>query len=211
VRPSQNILPVLLRERFPLGVKVIFSYLLFTVRIIPKKLYWYVFKYLLNFIFIIVLPIAITAFAIYQTVHHTSTAAAKQNTIWTIVLPIAKNLGFLFLSYIFGRILSMTSVKSPPTLSVYAAEIIAKNPAVEAVLFGHTHDPEQKILGDGKWYFNTGTWIPIFETSSADVREDKTYTFIAIDCKETPPCSERLRRWNDDAARVDQMNLNERK
>jgi predicted phosphodiesterase len=105
----------------------------------------------------------------------------------------------------------MAGLKSPPTLSLHAKEIMMKNPSVEAVLFGHTHDPEQKDLGDNKWYFNTGTWIPIFETSSADVRQDKTYTFIAIDPMEQPPRRERLQRWNDDALRIDQMNLNDKK
>ena len=118
----------------------------------------------------------------------------------------------------------MVGLKSPPTLSVYAKDIMKKNPKVEAVLFGHTHDPEQKEIfledegqnktpdkRDAKWYFNTGTWIPIFETSSANVRHDRTYTFIAIDCTQMPPCRERLQRWNDDAERIDPMNLNDRR
>jgi hypothetical protein len=90
---------------------------------------------------------------------------------------------------------------------------------VEAVLFGHTHDPEQNNLvgkdGDSnrkhQWYFNTGTWIPVFETSSANVRLDKTYTFITVDLTEEQPCRERLQRWNDDAERVDTMIINDKK
>jgi hypothetical protein len=62
-----------------------------------------------------------------------------------------------------------------------------------------------------KWYYNTGTWIPIFETSSADVRQDKTYTFLAIDCGSVPVCKGKLQRWNDDAGRIDTMNLNDKK
>ena len=105
----------------------------------------------------------------------------------------------------------MAGLKAPPTLSIHAKEIMERHPKVEAVLMGHTHDPEQKHLGNNKWYFNTGTWIPIFETSSADVMQDKTYTFIAIDLTEEHPCRERLQRWNDDALRIDQMNLNDKK
>lgn len=209
VRPMQNILPVLIRERFPLAIKVLFQYVPFTLLIIPKKLYWQTFKYLLNILFIIVLPIAITAYAIWQTVKGSGNAEAPTG-IAAQALNILKNFGFLFLSYIFGRIMAMAGLKAPPTLSVYAKEIIAKNPSVETVIFGHTHDPEQKHLGGDKWYFNTGTWIPIFETSSADVRLDKTYTFIAIDCNEKPSCKERLQRWNDDAERIDTMILNDK-
>ena len=173
-------------------------------------MYWYTFKYLLNILFIIVLPIAITVFAIYKQLQPVGPSSEPSPVIQQ-VLTVAKNFGFLFLSYIFGRLLSMAGLKAPPTLSIHAKEIIERHPKVEAVLMGHTHDPEQKYLGNNKWYFNTGTWIPIFETSSADVRQDKTYTFIAIDLTEGHPCRERLQRWNDDALRIDQMNLNDKK
>jgi len=209
VRPTQNILPVLIRERFPLAIKVLFKYVPFTLLIIPKKLYWQTFKYLVNILFIIVLPIVITVYAIWQTVKGDSAGEAPTG-IAAQALNILKNFGFLFLSYIFGRILAMAGLKAPPTLSVHAKEIMEKNPAVETVIFGHTHDPEQKHLGGDKWYFNTGTWIPIFETSSADVRLDKTYTFVAVDCNEKPSCKERLQRWNDDAERIDTMVLNDK-
>jgi UDP-2,3-diacylglucosamine pyrophosphatase LpxH len=209
VRPMQNILPILIRERFPLAIKVLFQYIPFTLLIIPKKQYWHTFKYLLNIIFIIVLPIAITIYALWQTIKGSSSGEAPTGIV-AQGLNILKNFGFLFLSYIFGRIMAMAGLKAPPSLSVHAKDIMEKNPDVEAVIFGHTHDPEQKHLGDGKWYFNTGTWIPIFETSSADVRLDKTYTFIAVNCNQQPVCKERLQRWNDDAERIDAMTLNDK-
>ena len=80
----------------------------------------------------------------------------------------------------------------------------------ELVIVKGNHDLEW-YLGENKWYFNTGTWIPIFETSSAEVRQDKTYTFITVDFNEKYPCRERLQRWNDDALRIDPMNLNDKK
>ncbi|RYZ27643.1 MAG: hypothetical protein EOO10_12090 [Chitinophagaceae bacterium] len=209
VRPMQNILPILIRERFPLAIKVMFQYIPFTLLIIPKKLYWQTFKYLLNILFIIVLPIAITIYAIWRSIQGDG-PSEEPSGLLAQGLNILKNFGFLFLSYIFGRIMAMAGLKAPPSLSLHAKEIMDKNPSVEAVIFGHTHNPEQKFLGEDKWYFNTGTWIPIFETSSADVRIDKTYTFIAINCDEKPACRERLQRWNDDAERVDTMTLNDK-
>jgi UDP-2,3-diacylglucosamine pyrophosphatase LpxH len=209
VRPMQNILPVLIRERFPLAIKVLFQYIPFTLLIIPKKLYWQTFKYLLNILFIIVLPIAITVYAIWQSVQPNNPGNAPSG-VAAQALNVLKNFGFLFLSYIFGRIMAMAGLKAPPTLSVHAKDIMEKNPSVETVIFGHTHDPEQKYLGDNKWYFNTGTWIPIFETSSADVRLDKTFTFIAANCTGKPTCRERLQRWNDEAERIDTMTLNDK-
>jgi UDP-2,3-diacylglucosamine pyrophosphatase LpxH len=209
VRPSQNILPVLIRERFPLAVRVLFHYIPFMLLIIPKRLYWYTFKYFLNFVFIIILPVLITGYALYTTIRNGSGGISTEGTP-RFLLNILQNFGFLFLSYIFGRIMAMTGMKAPASFSGVARDIIQKNPTIETVLFGHTHNPEQKMLEKDKWYFNTGTWIPVFETSSADVRIDKTYTFIAINPDEQPPCRERLQRWNDDAGRIDIMILNEK-
>jgi hypothetical protein len=134
VRPVQNILPILHRERFPLGIKILFQYIPFTLLIIPKKMYWNTFKYLLNFILIIVLPLAITAFAIYKDVKPMK-SNGEASFLVSQGLSVAKNFGFLFLSYLFGRLLSMVGLKSPPTLSVYAKKIIKDNPKAEAVLF----------------------------------------------------------------------------
>ena len=39
---------------------------------------------------------------------------------------------------------------------------------------GHTHDPDQFQI-DGKWFYNTGTWIPILGTSSAELRRDRMF------------------------------------
>jgi UDP-2,3-diacylglucosamine pyrophosphatase LpxH len=209
VRPMQNILPILIRERFPLAIKVMFQYIPFTLLIIPKKLYWQTFKYLLNILVIVVLPVAITIYAVWRSLQGDQPANQPSGVV-AQGLKVLQNFGFLFLSYIFGRIMAMAGLKAPPSLSLHAKEIMDKNPAVEAVIFGHTHNPEQKYLGENKWYFNTGTWIPIFETSSAEVRIDKTYTFIAVNCNEKPACREKLQRWNDDAVRVDTMTLNDR-
>ena len=209
VRPSQNILPVLIRERFPLAIKVLFHYIPFMLLIIPKKLYWYTFKYFLQFVLIVVLPVLITLYALYMSIRNSNGGINTGGTPG-FLLNLLQNFGFLFLPYIFGRIMAMTGMKAPSSFSYRADEIMTENPSINAVIFGHTHNPEQKKIGDKGWYFNTGTWIPVFETSSADVRMDKTYTFIAINCNEQPPCGERLQRWNDDAGRVDNMVLNDK-
>jgi hypothetical protein len=59
---------------------------------------------------------------------------------------------------------------------------------------------------DGQRYCNTGTWIPVVEMSTLDLREDRTYTFIEIDggAKGRPA---NLQRWNDDAGRADLLSV----
>jgi UDP-2,3-diacylglucosamine pyrophosphatase LpxH len=211
VRPRQNILLVLFRERFPLAIKMIFYYVPFTLLLIPKKMWWQIFKLAITFILIIILPLAITAFAIYQGLPHG--AHPTQSTPWLLqqILNVAKNLGFLFLSYLFGRIMTFVKLSAPSSFVSFAENVMIKNAAIEVVTFGHTHNPEQKNL-NGKWYFNTGTWMPVFEASSADIRIDKTYTFLQLEYDSaqqiiiTP-----LQRWNDDALRDDYLPLIETK
>ncbi len=58
VRPRQKILPILIRERFPLAIKMLFKYIPFCVLIIPKKQYSYAFRYLFQFFYIILIPSA---------------------------------------------------------------------------------------------------------------------------------------------------------
>lgn len=215
VRPAGNMLPVLLRERFPLAIKMLFYYVPFMLLLIPKKLYWQTFKYLLSFLFVIVVPVLITLFAIWQGWNGAlfKTAVSQKNTsfIGQQLLGVVKNGGFLFLSYIFGRILVFVRLKAPHSFYTEALNILMDNPGLRTVVFGHTHNPEQQYDG-GTHYCNTGTWIPVYESSSADVRFDKTFTFLQIARDaEGLPLTYPLQRWNDDALRSDPLILTDKK
>lgn len=214
VRPRQKILPILIRERFPLAIKMMFSYIPFTFLIIPKKQYVYALRYLIQFIVFIVLPLAITGLAIYQTherqISLLTSNSGKTGFVSTYILPQLKNLVFLSLSYFSARLFSILSLSAPTSFYPDAQVIFDAYSAVDIVSFGHTHDPEQK-KSDGKSYYNTGTWIPVYELDSADVRLDKTYTFLQLSKNEsgiihTPG----LTRWNDDAGRIDAMELRDK-
>lgn len=210
IRPSENLLPVLLRERFPLAIRLLFNYIPFMLLIIPKKLYWETFKRLISFVFIIVVPIALTVYAIWQGLHirlpgNTSSFLVRQ--LYNVLL----NSGFLFLSYIFGRIMVVAKLSGTPSLYDNARNIFETLPDLRIVTFGHTHDPEQ-FNRKGQYYFNTGTWIPVYEISAADVRLDKTYTYLHIrQDSEGNPLPDDLMRWNDDASRVDPLVLRDKK
>ena len=82
---------------------------------------------------------------------------------------------------------------------------------------GHTHNPGEYIFNinnDNKRFYNTGTWIPVIENSTADIREDKTYTFLQLVRDEKANlqiANNGLQRWNDDAGRAEPQILLERK
>jgi UDP-2,3-diacylglucosamine pyrophosphatase LpxH len=211
IRPRENILLVLFRERFPLALKMIFYYVPFTLLLIPKKMWWQVFKYAITFILIIVLPLAITVFAIYKSLPQA--LPAHKNTSWLLqqILNSGKNLGLLLLSYVFGRIMTFIKLRGPDSFAANAEDIFKKNNQLQVVTFGHTHNAEQKVMR-GKWYFNTGTWMPVFETSSANIRIDKTYTFLQLEQGQNGTLKHQsLQRWNDDALRDDNLSLIENK
>lgn len=206
VRPRENILLVLFRERFPLALKMVFYYVPFTILLIPKKMWYEVFKYALTFFLIIVLPLVITGYAIYRSLPN---GLSLNDPSWVLqqLLNLGKNLGFLFLSYLFGRIMTLVKLNPPTSFVEYAENILNNNAELEVVTFGHTHNPEQRNI-NGKWYLNTGTWMPVFEASSADIRMDKTYTFLHFDYNNNTELRiHPLQRWNDDALRDDDLSL----
>ena len=211
VRPRQKILSILIRERFPLAIKMLFRYIPFLFLIIPKKQYAYALRYLFQFLFFIVIPLAITGFAIYQTHEHQisqlTANTSKAGILTTYILPQLKNLVFLSLSYFSARLFSILSLSAPTSFYPDARIIFDAYTDVDIVSFGHTHDPEQK-KSDGKSYYNTGTWIPVYELDAANVRLDKTYTYLQLSKNGSEPIQTAgLMRWNDDAGRSETMEL----
>jgi UDP-2,3-diacylglucosamine pyrophosphatase LpxH len=220
VRPRQDILSLLLRERFPLALQLLFSYIPFTIKVIPKRQYAYAFRYLFHFILIIIIPVSVTAFALYKgfpgLFRSGGSGGASTPALWQSILSELKNLLFLSLSYFIGRLFAMLQLSAPTTLFPNASRIFSENPQLQLVTFGHTHDPEQINAGNGmdhrKRYCNTGTWIPVYEMDAADVRLDRTYTFLHIGKDATGNLTpSELFRWNDDALREDPLVLVDKK
>ena len=212
VRPRENILSFLLRERFPLAIKMLFYYVPLSLRLIPKKQYKYALRFLFQFLLIIAVPLAVTiiAFIHFALPLHLSSPTG----IWKSIISSAESMAFMSLSYFLGKLMSYLQLSSPATFSPNALDIFNQpgNAKLELVTFGHTHDPEQLAVKPGKRYYNTGSWIPVFETDSADIRIDKTYTSLHIRlAREDGVLPTALMRWNDDALRIDELTLMERK
>lgn len=210
VRPRQKILPLLFQERFPLAVKLLFYYVPFALRVIPKKQYKYAFRYLFQFLLIIGLPLVITVIAIYKGLpHHTANSSSG---LLQSVFSSLKNLAFLSLSYFIGRLQSMLQLTAPSGLYKNAEAVFEKSAEVQFVTFGHTHNPEQINYKDqSRRYYNTGTWIPVFETDAGEVRGDKIYSFLHFPYNLANSVPPQLMRWNDDVMRIEPLVLIDRK
>ena len=120
---------------------------------------------------------------------------------------MVKNFAFLSLSYFLGRLLIRVEVAAPENLYNNAKTVFDAKPHFQLITMGHTHNPQQE-KHKGKWYYNTGTWMPIYELDAADVRLEKTFTFLLISMdKNGNIIPTELQRWNDDAARSEALVL----
>lgn len=222
VRPSGNVLPILLRENFPLGLKILLHHipLLFGmfaknfryVRFMLNKIIWFILALLLPLIVIFVFH-----WSDISSLPDEISVLEKSSSIISILFDGAKSFLTLFLSYLLARIVSWFQLNEPSSLDVYAKERF-EGTNYRISTMGHTHNPGEytfNVEGKERRFYNTGTWIPVVENSTAEIREDKTYTFLHLQRDEEgklqPVENGLLQRWNDDAERPDIQVLIQRK
>jgi UDP-2,3-diacylglucosamine pyrophosphatase LpxH len=61
------------------------------------------------------------------------------------------------------------------------AENIAQEFNVRFVVFGHSHVEDRREVAQGRWYFNTGTWITVFSERENLYRNPRQFTFLKIE------------------------------
>jgi UDP-2,3-diacylglucosamine pyrophosphatase LpxH len=201
IRPSQNILPIMLKERFFVGLKLLFYHIPFTLRIIPKQYYRYMFSRFFIYLLAVGLPVLYTAYVLYK--HFFENSNIELPTLIQHVI----TLGF---SYLFSRIIAFFHLSEPSYLDDVAEKLFKKNKSYQYFAMGHTHNPDLYNVGD-QWYYNTGTWIPIVETDSTDLRHDKTYLFTHFEYKDGLHSPAVIYNWNDDSGREELYPLIRRK
>ncbi len=218
VRPREDLLPLLFRERFFLGLRVLFQHIPFLFLIIPKRYYKYMFSRVFVFLLAILIPLVFVTIGLWNTLEPLivgaySTGPSPKN-IGEIILSQSKKLLVdllpLVFSFAFARIAAYFQLNEPDSLNEPGRKKLIDFSDYKIVAFGHTHTPE-KFNIDGRWFYNTGTWIPIVETSSASIREDKTFTFLHIRTGKDESIQSSLLRWNDNAGRDEDLILIESK
>ncbi len=209
VKPRESILHLLMREHFFLGVKVFFQHIPFMLKIIPKKYYKYMFRDFLIYAIPVVFIILWILVSAWIWLHQCS--FMPRLTDWlssksaAIVLTPVKAIFGAALSYFFAQIVAYFRLEEPDYLSGFAEKVFDKNKNFRFVIFGHTHYPDQ-VDYDNRWFYNSGTWIPMIEISSAAVRDDKTYIFVHLKSDSAGNIiPNELQRWNDDAGRSEPM------
>lgn len=111
---------------------------------------------------------------------------------WLALLPlIATAAGFVWWMF------TPEEPRHPGFLKAVASKI-ADCLKVQYVVMGHTHDPDLQRLGDGREYFNTGTWTRVFSEEERLLREDVEFTFLE-GVRKDGRLRLKLMKWDDDA------------
>jgi len=219
VRPSGNILPMLLRENFPLGFKVLLHHIPYLIRImfINFRYVRFMFHKIFWFAMAILIPVGLFIYFnpnLIGIIKGDISKIEEAGGVATIIFQLVKSLILLFFSYLLARIVSWFQLTEPSSLDNFAKERF-EGTNYRIMTMGHTHNPGEYVFKENQRFYNTGTWIPVIETSTAEVREDKTYTFLHLIRDEAgnlePAEGGLLQRWNDDAGRPDLQVLIQRK
>jgi UDP-2,3-diacylglucosamine pyrophosphatase LpxH len=217
VRPGTNVLPMMIKQNFPLALKILLQYIPFVVRILTTRLryVWFMLHSVVWLILALSAPVLLALIFAPGMVGEVSRELGTPggDGIAGALLNVTRDFGLLILSYLFARAVAWYQLEEPSSLETYAAVRKTGTPFT-IMTMGHTHSPGECLMEGGGRFYNTGTWIPIIETSSAAVMEDRTYTFLHVtrDAANGLQVAEGnlLQRWNDDALRGEPLTVVER-
>jgi len=204
IRPTPNILPVMLQKNPLTGLRVLFNNLIVTLRSMRRGYIRYIFgrdvfwRLLILVCVILGFPIALITYQITQEPPAPLPIAVFQ---WIAVLVIL---------HISIQLLARAQLTEPDSLGGFASHRFDDNPNYRLMTFGHTHNVDQ-FEDRGRWFFNTGTWIPIVQTSTAEIRVDRTFMFLRIDSENGVVGQGTLQQWCDPAERAERLVLIRRK
>jgi UDP-2,3-diacylglucosamine pyrophosphatase LpxH len=199
IRPTENILPLMLRHHFVGGIKLLVKHLVTIIKIVPRQYVFFIFgrHVILRVLMMLFVVLVGPVFLIWHQ------AANKEHSFVRIVEWAA----WLALTYGVIQLLAYAQLKEPDSLAGFAREQFNRNKNYRLVTFGHTHNPDQ-FEERQRWFYNTGTWIPIVETTAANIRSDKTFMFLHLahgGSGRLEPGT--LQQWDDVANRPEPMVL----
>jgi UDP-2,3-diacylglucosamine pyrophosphatase LpxH len=199
IRPTQNILPLVLRHRFFTGLRMLYSHASVIAKTVPRRYVRYLFgqhiiwRVLLILLVVLVPPVLLVIHQIAGT-----------ERLLIKILEWALVIGGI---YVAVQALAHFQLKEPESLDEFARLRFKENRAYRLISFGHTHNPDQ-FEERGRWFYNTGTWIPVIEISTAELREDRTFTYLQLTHNQAGMLQPTvLQRWDDDACRTEDMVL----
>ncbi|MFZ1080669.1 MAG: hypothetical protein WAO19_01940 [Candidatus Kryptoniota bacterium] len=210
VRPSGNVLPILMREDFPLAMKVLSQHIPLLIRILftNRRYVWFMYSSVFWIVLMLLAPFLLALKiepGMFARLQQDLSSIGSLQGIGKTIFDQAENVGILFLSYVLSRLVGWFQLSEPSSLEKYAKARFAGT-EYKIMTMGHTHNPGSYLINGKCLFYNTGTWIPVIENSTASVREDKTFTFLHLvrdEANKLLPSGGVLQRWDDEAGRVE--------
>lgn len=226
IRPTQNVIPTILRENFWVGIKIIFWHIPLLFRLIRGRYYRaylgalvsYLFRRLIWQVAAVFGPVIVISFLTYrdapegwwtqlwdQLQYWSGVSAQAPSQSPKIGDVIVRFFLSAYSAYLLGQMVSNIQLMGIDSMTD-DEEIEALRRKHPIVTMGHTHNPDQLIESNGHAFFNTGTWIPIVQANSAELRVERTFTFLR--CNRTAAghlVADGLYCWNDSAERPDKQ------
>jgi UDP-2,3-diacylglucosamine pyrophosphatase LpxH len=203
VKPAENIVPLLIRERFPLALKIFGWQIWFLLKMVRKRYWHFMFAKSLCILAAMLIPLAAVAYILWKTDFF---SMISNLALPGFVMSGLTSIGGMVVYYVLSRLTAKLGLQEPTALDEFARKHFAANPSHSIVTLGHTHHPDE-FNEDGKQFFNTGTWIPIIETTSAEVSYERTFTYLHVHSTPDGLVPEHLLKWNDDAGRGEPVRL----
>ncbi|HSB09919.1 MAG TPA: hypothetical protein VLM38_10575 [Blastocatellia bacterium] len=199
IRPTPNILPLMLRQQFFTGLRLLYDHISVIAKTVPRMYVGWIFgQHIIGRVLLILLAVILPP--ILLLTHQLTNPPS-----WPLI--VLEWVGALAGIYALVQALTYAQLKEPDSLAKFAKRRLDENSAYRLVTFGHTHNPDQ-FEERGRWFYNTGTWIPIVEATSAELREDKTFTFLHLSSDSAGRLQPGvLERWDDDGNRAEPVVL----
>jgi len=150
-RPSGNIIPMLIRDNFPLALRVIFQQIPFTLRILSTnaKYIWFIINRVVWLALIILAPLGFLVWMNWDALLDClNKPAGKPYDISTLLSKAAKSVGALLVPYFLARLVSWFQLTEPDSLFSFARHRLqAAAGQFRIMTMGHTHNPGEYSLG----------------------------------------------------------------
>src|SRR5262249_20824901 len=143
IRPTPNILPLMLRKRFFTGLRLLYDHLSVILKTVPRAYVGFIFgqnliwRVLLMLLVIIAPPILLLT---YQLRH-----AQPWLTVAFEWLGVAATIYFVI------QALAYAQLQEPDSLAEFARRRLDENAKYRLITFGHTHNPDQ-FEDRGRWF-----------------------------------------------------------
>lgn len=202
IRPTPDILPMILRQNAFAGLRLLVDHVIFMFKTVPRGYVHYIFgQHLIWRVTIITAAILFPPIALIVYQCHARPGLVIGGLEWAALL-----IGI----HVLVQALAQFQLSEPDSLSKFARLRFEENPNYRLITFGHTHNPDQFQMS-GLWFYNTGTWIPVIETTATNLREDRQFAFLRLDHNGSRLQPGVMQQWHDDAGRGEPMTLIRRK